>query len=69
MVVQLVQENQSFPLFARGTFYECLRIACTKQIAAELMNVSGLKEQKIEKLLHHLVFEVLEVKDGLDRTS
>ena len=28
--------------FARGTFCEHLRVACTKVVAAELMNVSGL---------------------------
>ena len=44
-----------------------------KALAAELMNVSGLwdlNKQKIEELLCLLVFVgVLEVKDGLDRTS
>ena len=39
---ELVQANLDAPLFARGTFCESLRIACTKPIAAELMNVSGL---------------------------
>ena len=51
--------NQSVPLFARGTFYDRLRVACTKAIAAELMNVSGLydlNEKEVEELLYLLVF-------------
>ena len=51
--------NQNVPLFARGTFCERLRVACTKAVAAELMNVSGLwdlNEQKAEELLCLLVF-------------
>ena len=47
------------PLFARGTFCERLRVACTKAVAAELMNVSGLwdlNEQKIQEYLCLLVF-------------
>ena len=51
--------DQSFPLFARCTLRKRLRIACTKQIAAELMNVSGLKDlnkQGVEELLYLLVF-------------
>jgi hypothetical protein len=37
-----IQGNQNVPLFARGTFCERLRVACTEAVAAELMNVSGL---------------------------
>ena len=51
--------NQNVPLFARGTFCERLRVACTKAVAAELMNVSGLwdlNEQNVEELLCLLVF-------------
>ena len=51
--------NQNVPLFARGTFCERLRVACTKAVAAELMNVSGLwdlNEKKVEELLYLLVF-------------
>ena len=51
--------NQNVPLFARGTFCERLRVACTKAVAAELMNVSGLwdlNEKKVEELLCLLVF-------------
>ena len=54
-----IQGNQNVPLFAQGTFYECLRVACTKALAAELMNVSrlwDLNEQKVEKFLCLLVF-------------
>ena len=64
--------NQNVPLFARGTFCERLRVACTKAVAAELMNVSGLwdlNEKKVEELLYLQVFGVLEVKDDLDRTG
>ena len=51
---------------------EHLRIACTKQFTAELMDVSGLwdlNQWTVEELLYLLVFEVLKAKDGLDRTS
>ena len=51
--------NQNMPLFARGTFCERLRVSCTKVVAAELMNVSGLwdlNEQKVEEFLCLLVF-------------
>ena len=65
--------NQNVPLFVRDTFCECLRVACTNAVAAELMNVSGLEDlndKKVEELLYLLVFvEVLEVKDDLDRTG
>ena len=68
-----IQENQNVPLFARGSFCECLQVACTKVRAAELMNVSGiwdLNEQKVEEFLClWSLFGVLEVKDGLDRAS
>ena len=64
--------NQNVPLFAQRTSCERLKVACTKVVAAELMNVSGLwdlNEQKVEEFLCLLVFGVLEVKDGLDRTG
>ena len=67
-----IQGNQNVPLFTRGTFCERLRVACTKALAAELMSVPGLwnlNEKKVEEFLCRLVFGVLEVKDGLDRTS
>ena len=32
--------NLNAPLFARDAFCECLRVACTEALAAELMNVS-----------------------------
>ena len=51
--------NPNVPLFARGTFCERLRVACTKAVAADLMNVSGLwdlNELKVEELLYLLVF-------------
>ena len=54
-----IQGNLSAPLFARGTFCDRLRIACTEALAAELMNVSrwwNLNEQKVEELLCLLVF-------------
>ena len=54
-----IQGNLNAPLFARGTFCERLRVACTKALAAELMNVPGLwdlNEQKVEELLCLLVF-------------
>ena len=54
-----IQGNQNVPLFARGTFCERLLVACTKALAAELMNVSGLwdlNEQKVEEFLCLLVF-------------
>ena len=54
-----VSANQSVPLFARGTFYGRLRMACTNVVATELMNVSGLydlNEKKIEELLYLPVF-------------
>ena len=42
-----IQGNQNVPLFARGTFYERLRVACTKAVAAELalecLRVMGLE--------------------------
>ena len=50
--------NQNVPLFARGTFCECLRVACTKAVAAELTNVSRLYDvngQKVEEFLRLLV--------------
>ena len=42
------------PLFARSTFYECLRVACTKVLTMELINVSEIldfNKQKVEELL------------------
>ena len=63
------------PLFAQDT---CERLqtacakACAKAMATELMNISGLwdlDELKVGELLYLLVFGVLEVKDGLDRTG
>ena len=51
--------NQNVPLFTRGTFCERLRVACTKAVAAELMNVSGLwdlNKKKEEEFLYLLVF-------------
>ena len=54
-----IHGNHNVPLFARGTLYEHLRVACTKALAAELMNVSGLwdlNEQKVEEFLCLLVF-------------
>ena len=54
-----IQGNQNVPLLARGTFCERLQIACTKVLAAELMNVSGLcdlNEQNVEEFLCLLVF-------------
>ena len=54
-----IQGNLNAPLFVRGTFCERLRTACTKPIATELMDVSGLynlNEQKVEELLCLLVF-------------
>ena len=54
-----IQGNQNVPVFARGTFCERLRVACTKALAAELMNVSGLwdlNEQRVEEFLRLLVF-------------
>ena len=53
------EANLNAPLFGRGTFHERLRMACTKPIAAELMDVSGLwdlNEKKVEELLCLLVF-------------
>ena len=47
------------PFFAQGTFCERLRVACTKAVAAELINVSGIcdfNERKVEELLCLLVF-------------
>ena len=70
---ELIQANLNAPLFARGTFCECLQITCTKMFTAELMDVSrlwDLNEKKVEELLYLLVLSgVLEVKDGLDRTG
>ena len=46
------------PLFARGTFCECLRVACTKVLTMELINVSEIldfNKQKIEEL-HCLIW-------------
>ena len=54
-----IQGNQNVPCFARGTFCERLQVACTKALAVELMNVSGLwdlNEQKVEEFLCLLVF-------------
>ena len=51
--------NQNVPLFARGTFCEHFRVACTKAVAVELMNVSrlwDLNEQKVEEILCLFVF-------------
>ena len=51
--------NQNVPFFVRGTFCERLRVACTKAVAVELMNVFGLwdlNEQKVEEFLCLLVF-------------
>ena len=51
--------NQNVPLLARGTFCERLRVACTKAVAMELMDVSGLydlNEQRVEEFLRLLVF-------------
>ena len=62
MVVEIwqsIQGNQNVPLFAPGTFFECLRMACTKTFTAELMDVSGLwdlNEKKVEELLYLLIF-------------
>ena len=39
---ELVQGNLNAPRFARNTFCERLQVACTKALAAEVMNVSGL---------------------------
>ena len=68
-----IQGNLNAPLFARGFFCESLRVACTKALAAELMNVSGLSdlnENKVKELLCLLVFVwTLKVKDDLDRTG
>ena len=66
--------NQNVPLFTRGTFCERLRVARTKAVAVELMNVSrlwDLNERKLEEFLSVFwsLFGVLEVKDGLDRTG
>ena len=50
--------NQNVPLFARGTFCERLRVACTKAVAAGLTNVSRLYDvngQKVEEFLRLLV--------------
>ena len=58
--------------FCARHFFERLRIACTKPLTAELMNVSGLwdfNKKKVEELLYLLVFGVLEVKYDLDRTG
>ena len=58
--------------FCARHFCDHLQTACTKAITAELMNVSGLwdlNELKVQELLCLLVFGVLEVKDGLDRTG
>ena len=60
--------------FCARHFYERLQTACTKAIAAELVNVSMLwdlnvlKEEELLCLLGSL-FGVLEVKGGLDRTG
>ena len=46
-----IQGNLNAPFFTRGTFCERLRVAYTKALAAELMNVSrlwDLNEQKVE---------------------
>ena len=54
-----IQGNQNVPLFARGTFCERLRVACTKALAAEIMCVSGLwdlNEKKVEEFICLLVF-------------
>ena len=45
-----IQGNQNVPLFARGTFCEHLRVACTKALAVELMNVSGLWDLNVQKV-------------------
>ena len=61
-----------FPTLCVRYFLVHLQIACTKMVTVELMDVSrlwGLNEQKVEELLHLLVFRVLEVKDGLDRAD
>ena len=53
-----IHGNKNVPLFAWGTFCECLRVACTKVVTTELMNVSGLwdlNEKKVEELLCLLV--------------
>ena len=39
---ELDKANLDVPLFARGTFCERLRSACTKTFTTELMDVSGL---------------------------
>ena len=36
------QGNQNVPLFARGTYFECLWITCTKTFTTELMDSYGL---------------------------
>ena len=54
-----VQRNQNFTTFCARYFFELLRIACTKAITAELMDVSrlwDLNEQKVKELLYLLVF-------------
>ena len=64
--------DQKCPTFCARHFFERLRIACTKRFTAELIDVSrlwDLNEKKVVELLYLLVFEVLEVKDDLDRTG
>ena len=54
-----VKANLNAPLFAQDT-REHLRIACTKMLTAELMDVSrlwDLNENKVEELLYLLVFD------------
>ena len=58
--------------FCTRYFFEYLQIACTKPLAAVLMDISrlwDLNKKIVEELLYLLVFGVLEMKDGLDRTG
>ena len=63
------------PTFCVRHFCECLQMACTKTIAMELMNVSGLRglnHWTVAKKSYRIfwsLFGVLEVRDGLDRTG
>ena len=66
-----IQENQNVPLSARH-FFKRLWIVCTITFTTKLIDISrlwDLNEKKVEELLCLLVFGVLQVKDGLDRTD
>ena len=66
-----IQENQNVPLSARH-FFKRLWIVCTITSTTKLIDISrlwDLNEKKVEELLCLLVFGVLQVKDGLDRTD